>query len=124
MRELRAISFTERELTTALIEFAGRLKRKLPPGTVNDARASEGPPASIVLPIQDDYGTLHEIPFSEMETAAALVHYCMSRKVRMPAKAEKSLQIIGGQATLVIWVGAQKGPKKLGRAAALVNAVP
>lgn len=104
MRELRAISFTERELTTALVEFSGRLKRKLPVGTVMDARIVSEVPVKIVLPIQDDYGDVNEIPYSEMEVAAALVHYCMGRKVRLPARGEKIIQIISGQPTLVIWI--------------------
>ncbi|HYE49020.1 MAG TPA: hypothetical protein VEB20_05485 [Azospirillaceae bacterium] len=108
MRELRAISFTERELTTAIIEFSGRLRRQLPSGTVQDAVLLPGPPITARLPIQDDYGTLHQVDYAEMEVAAALVHYCMSRKIRMPAKSEKVLQVIAGQATLVIWVGQTK----------------
>lgn len=114
MRELRAISFTERELTQALIEFSGRLKRKLPVGTVMDARVASEAPIKIVLPIQDDYGELKETPYSEMEVAAALVHFCMGRKVRLPARGEKIIQIIGGQPTLVIWIpdGSVGGPSK------------
>lgn len=114
MRELRAISFTERELTTSLIEFSGRLKRKLPVGTVMDAKITSEAPIKIVLPIQDDYGEMKEVPFSEMEVAAALVHYCMGRKVRLPARGEKIIQIIAGQPTLVIWIpdGSIGGPSK------------
>ncbi|MDE1148281.1 MAG: hypothetical protein PW843_16950 [Azospirillaceae bacterium] len=115
MQEMRAISFTERELMTAIVEFAGRLNRKLPPGTVKDPIVVEGPPVTINLPIEDDYGQVHEVPFTETEVAAALVAYCMARKIRMPAKAEKVLQVMSGAATLVIWLGehelARKRPK-------------
>lgn len=108
MQELRAISFTERELMTAIVEFTGRLNRKLPVGMVKDPVIVEGPPITVQLPIEDDYGKMHEATFAEMEVAAALVNYCMTRKIRMPAKAEKVLQIISGAATLVIWLGEQE----------------
>lgn len=113
MRELRAISFTEREVSAALIEFSGRLKRKLPVGTVMDAVVSEGPPSHVILPIKDDYGELHNIKYSETEVAASLVHFCMGRRVRLPARGEKVLQIIAGQPTLVIWLpDGQAGPSR------------
>ncbi|MBB6253852.1 hypothetical protein [Nitrospirillum iridis] len=108
MQELRAISFTERELMTAIVEFTGRLNRPLPVGTVKDPIIVEGPPIIVQLPIEDDYGKMHEASFAEMEVAAALVNYCMARKIRLPAKAEKVLQVISGAATLVIWLGEQE----------------
>lgn len=43
MQELRAISFTDRELTTAIVEFTGRLNRTLPVGMVKDPVIVEGP---------------------------------------------------------------------------------
>lgn len=104
MRELRAISFTDRELTSALVQFAGRLRRHLPSGTLQETRVLLGPPVRVVLPIQDDYGVVREVAFEEAEVAAALVQFCMDRKVKLPARGEKVLKIIAGLPTLVIWL--------------------
>ncbi|ACI99171.1 hypothetical protein [Rhodospirillum centenum] len=104
MREMRAISFTDRELTSALVQFAGRLRRQLPSGTLEDTRIDLGPPVRITLPVRDDYGEVRTLSFEETEVAAALVQFCMDRKVRLPARGEKVLKIIAGQPTLVIWL--------------------
>ncbi|MDZ5646055.1 hypothetical protein [Nitrospirillum sp. BR 11828] len=114
MQELRAISFTDRELATAIVEFTARLNRPLPVGMVKDPVIVEGPPVAVHLPIEDDYGTVSQTSYAEMEVAAALVNYCMTRKIRIPAKAEKVLQVISGSATLVIWLGEQEvGAKRV-----------
>jgi len=115
MRELRAISFSERELTTALVEFCSRSRRSLPYGTVLDARLIEVPDIRADLPIQDDYGTVTLSSFGEAEIAAALLQYCMERKVRMPARGEKLLRVLGGMATLIIWLPEPRPVRKMVR---------
>jgi hypothetical protein len=103
MRELRTINFTHREVSTALMELRKRNRAPLPPGNIMDAVVRERP-AGAVLPIRDDYGDEQRFEFSEAEVTAALVGFCLERKVLLPAKSEKVLRVIGGNATLVIYL--------------------
>ena len=103
MRELRTINFTPREVSTALLELRRRNRAPLPAGNLMDAVLRENPPGAI-LPIRDDYGEEQRFEFSEAEVTAALVGFCLERKVLMPAKSEKLLRVIGGNATLVIYL--------------------
>ena len=44
------------------------------------------------------------IDISEAEMAAALVNYCLSRKIPMPSKSNKGVQVIGGDVTLILTI--------------------
>ena len=105
MRELRTINFTHREVSTALVELRRRNRAPLPAGNLMDAIVREKP-VGAVLPIRDDYGDEQRFEFSEAEVTAALVGYCLERRVLLPAKSEKVLRVIGGNATLVIYLAA------------------
>jgi hypothetical protein len=48
----------------------------------------------------DDYGKRNPVAFAHTEVAAALIGWCISRKVPMPMSADRKLELIGGSLAL------------------------
>ena len=82
------------------------LKRGLsiPSGLVQGLSFKSKEGAASVLKVEDYDGNKTPIDISESEMASALVNYCLSRKVPMPAKSSKGVQVIGGDVTLVLTI--------------------
>ncbi|HYD98682.1 MAG TPA: hypothetical protein VEH84_04820 [Alphaproteobacteria bacterium] len=111
MKELRCIVFTDREVITAITERRRRMREALPSGTVIGARYAEADGLQTTLVIVDDHGRDLSIPVPEPEVAAALLAYCMGRKVPLPADADKVLYLINGALTLMITMNFNKAPR-------------
>lgn len=108
MKELRCIVFTERELVNAVIDRKRRRGEPLPPGTVQSVRFSIEDTVTTILEVVDDHGRAAEFALPESEVSAALISYCMNRRVPLPAESEKVLYVIKGAATLMITMNFNK----------------
>ena len=110
--EIRSIIFTQEELVSALAEFAKRKGRPLPAGRVADCRVSGDPPAEVVLAIAIDGKEAPEAtPFAASDVGAALVYFCIQRKIPLPAKgATKVLRVHGDSLALFISINADGEP--------------
>jgi len=119
MKELRCILFNEREVATATVERRRRMREYLPVGTVQKAvfEAVPGGGYRTVLHMMADDGMRHELPLGEAEVASALVAYCLSRKVPLPADADKFLQVINDHMALMIMMDVEKGKTRKASAA-------
>lgn len=103
MREMRSISFDERESVTAIIGLIRRQRQPLPPGQIGQLRLFSRPTAAELL-IVDDFGTEASIKRTSAELAASLVSYCIDRRIRLPSKGLKFVEVIGGRLNLIIYL--------------------
>ena len=111
MKELRCIVFTERELISAVIGRRRKRNEELPQGTVELVKFRTGDTIETVMEVKDDYGKVTNLVLSEPEVAAALIAFCMGRKIPLPVEAEKALHVIKDAATLIITMNFNKAPR-------------
>jgi hypothetical protein len=111
MRELRCIVFTERELIGAVIARRRKRNEELPQGTVESVKFNTGEMIETVMEVKDDYGKVTSLVLSEQEVAAAMIAFCMGRKIPLPVEAEKTLHVIKDAATLIITMNFNKTPR-------------
>ena len=111
MRELRCIVFTERELTSAVIGRRRKRNEELPQGTVESVKFRTGDTIETIMEVKDDYGRITSLVLPEPEVAAALIAFCMGRKIPLPVEAEKTLHVIKDAATLIITMNFNKSPR-------------
>ncbi len=124
MKEMRTLSFTERESITAIIDLLRKLRQPLPSGQIVGLELAEDP-VSARLVVEDDYGARTTIERNAAELAAALVNYCIERRIRLPSSGSKFVEVIAGDLNLVIYMkeGEMKASKGTVRPAAR-RAVP
>lgn len=108
MKELRCILFTNREVLTAVLDRRRKMKDVLPEGQVTALRLEKHHAARCTLEI-DQGRSLIEI--SETELQAALLSYCMTKHVPLPAEAEKTVHLIRGRATLIMTMNFNKSAR-------------
>jgi hypothetical protein len=111
MKELRCIVFTERELINAIVGRRRKRGEELPQGTVESVKFQTGETIETVMQIKDDYAKVTSLVLPEAEVAAALIGFCMSRKIPLPVEAEKTLHVIKDAATLIITMNFNKAPR-------------
>ncbi len=87
----------------ALKEHRRRRDNPLPEGTVLRFAIEPGPEirADVVI-ARDDGGQDLRLMVHREELAAALIMYCIDRKIPMPVQSTKFLQLFGGSLGLVI----------------------
>ena len=125
MKEFRCIIFTEHEVLTAIVERRRRAREKLPIGTILDVTYNDANRANVFTNIRivDDYSKVEVVTVQPAETAAALVEYCLNRKIPMPSGSKKWLELIGADLTLLMTFDAKSKGKKAGPAAAARSAL-
>lgn len=101
MQEVRLIGFNERELVEALVTLMRRRREPLPSGEVAEVKLRESPLGVSVL-VRDRDGRLSAIRKDGAYLGAAMIAYCLERNVPLPARAHKSIEVIAGEAHLVI----------------------
>jgi hypothetical protein len=103
MRELRCIILSNQELITAVIEFKRKNRLPLPIGTVSGTEyIAQGDTIITKITLKDDYNEASEMLVDATETAAAVVNYCLERKVPIARSYSKKIEVIDGQLTLVM----------------------
>ncbi|WP_158045918.1 hypothetical protein [Skermanella pratensis] len=117
MKELRCIVFTEREVVGAVIDRRRKRGEALPAGTVESVTFKTGEGVETAMEIKDDYGKVTTVNLPEAEVAAALIGFCMGRKIPLPVDAEKTLYVIKDAATLIITMNFNKAPRLVSTAA-------
>ena len=103
MKELRCFVFNEQEVITAVIERRRRAREQLPIGTVKGITYDAGESQAVFankyevvarIAIVDDYGKSTELTAKTAELAAALIEYCLNRKIKMPRSSNKWVELI------------------------------
>lgn len=103
MKEMRTLSFAERESITAIIDLMRKMRQPLPSGQIVGLELADDP-VSAKLVVEDDYGTRTTIERNAAELAAALVNYCLERRIRLPSTGSKFVEVIAGDLNLVIYM--------------------
>lgn len=116
MKELRCLVFSDQEVVRAVLDRRRRVKDTLPVGTVSkvayhrkDGSEQEG--IETRLTITDDNGAVTELALPGTEVTAALVGYCMGRRIPLPVASDKMLHLINGALTLMITMNFNKAPR-------------
>jgi len=101
MRELRCVTFTEQEAVSAVVDHRHAQRHLLPGGMVRGLALNIDGKNTCVLKMEDYDGNKTNVLVKEQQVAAALVAYCLSRKIPMPRRSRKTIEVIGGDITLV-----------------------
>ena len=101
MIEFRCLIFSEQETAIAIIERRRKNKEPLPSGTFKDILLSGKHEISAFFRIIDDYGKIHTTVISEQELAAAVIAYCMNKKIPLPMGVSKRLEIVKNELVLI-----------------------
>ncbi|MBV8166589.1 MAG: hypothetical protein JO021_07335 [Alphaproteobacteria bacterium] len=105
--EMRHIVFTPNEVLRSITQYKHRRREPLPSGTISNLKIEERPDVHVVLFITDDAKrNTEEVVFQGAELAAALVMYCIERKIPLPAaRAKKTLRVFDKQLGLEVAIG-------------------
>ncbi|CAO3415695.1 hypothetical protein [Azospirillum doebereinerae] len=114
MKELRCLVFTDQEVIKAVLDRRRRLREPLPVGTVESITHRNADGIETVLKVIDDDGGVHDLTLPEAEVAAAMVAYCMGRRIPLPVASDKTLNLINGGLTLMITMNFNKAPRLVG----------
>ncbi|MEI6557502.1 MAG: hypothetical protein WCO00_03775 [Rhodospirillaceae bacterium] len=104
MKEFRCIVFSDQEAISAVIERRQKQREQLPVGTIQGLTFNSDNSNTFTLQTMDDYGKKTPVEITIPEMAAALVNYCLGRRIPMPAAAKKGIEIIGADITLVMTI--------------------
>lgn len=116
MKELRCLVFTDQEVVNAVVDRRRRMREKLPHGTIGKVSYEVGEdgehvPIRTTIQVTNDDGTDESMHLDETEVAAALVAYCMNRRIPLPAESDKMLYVIKDSLTLMITMNFNKAPR-------------
>lgn len=102
--EVRQLLFQARELILAVTEYYHKRGLPLPVGTASRISIAEAQPISAILDIATDQGDTIGIEINAETLAAALILYCINRKIPLPADADKKLKRVQGDAIALVVV--------------------
>ena len=101
--ETRHLIFQNHEVHRALADFQKHRGDPLPPGTIAGITLGRTPKIHCILEWDADEASERQSRlFQADELGAALIRYCIGKKIPLPAKSPKVLQIFNGQIGLVI----------------------
>ncbi len=103
MREMRCIVFSDHELVSAVVDFRRHHHLSVPVGTVQAVTtALTQNSVATTIDVVDDDSHPTQLRIGPAETAACLINYCLERRIPMPRRSEKHMEIIDGQVGLVM----------------------
>jgi hypothetical protein len=102
--EVRQLLFRSREVILAVTEYYYRRGLALPIGTASRLRIAERPPVGAILGIDTDAGEGVEVEVPTDTLMAALILYCINRKIPLPVEADKTLRRVQDDAVALVIV--------------------
>src|SRR5262245_37125063 len=100
--EIRQIVFQQTELCAAIHDYKKRRAEPLPPGSIIGVTCGDGPDPTATLTIRNDSTNgVIIVTFNAEEIAAALILFCINRRIPLPAKAGKKLVRYGDSFALM-----------------------
>ncbi len=100
--ELRQIIFTNDEAMAALQQLYQRSNQAFPKGRIENVSVSAANGCQIDCEVIDVSHVRDHVTVAGEKLAAALLLYCMTRKIPIPVAARKTLDIVNGQLALCI----------------------
>jgi hypothetical protein len=101
-REVRVLIFEQAEVFQALTLLRRKAADPLPPGSVLRFIITDTSDVGVTLEVADLQEKRHLFIFPSVEVAAALVGFCMDKRIPLPAKAKKQLKVMDGNVAMVI----------------------
>ena len=102
-REIRQVIFAVEEVVAALRDYAGRSGRPLPFAVRAElAAGAEGKPAVRLVPAGTDGAGGPARSFAGDALLAPLLLHCRRRRIPLPVRAEKRLDIVEGELALIL----------------------
>ena len=111
MKELRCLVFSEQEVVAAIAERRKRLHETLGDGPIQKVSYQNENGVTVTFHGVNAKGEEQLTVVHETEISAALVNFCMSRKIPMPVDSDKYLQVINDGLTLMITMRFNKAHK-------------
>ncbi len=101
--EARRLVFNKTEVAQALIAFNRHAPTKfLAEGYLSAIALHGGPNLNIEISVETPDGFRQEVTVGSAIVAAAMIRFCMERKVPLPMKADKMLEVINDRLVLEI----------------------
>ena len=108
--EIRYLMFEEQDLLRAMIEYRKSKNQPLPAGLIVEFKVQRKQPMTCTLSIcKDETGKKADVIFTNDIMRAALISYCMYKKVPLPVKAVKDLQMFGERIGLLVSLNLTEG---------------
>lgn len=111
MKELRCLVFTDQEVASAIIDRKRKRRDPLPSGQIAGMTFRVENETVAVFHMVSDNGELADVVISEEETMAAMISFCMRRKIPLPVESDKFLYLINDNLTLMITIKFNKVPR-------------
>jgi hypothetical protein len=109
--EFRRIMFTNNELIEAIHDHNQVSQDKLPRGMIVTCKPVAEADVAVRLELVDQCnGETHLAYLSPTVVAAALLRYCMKRKIPIPKKAAKSIEVHDDTISLNVRIEGRLGP--------------
>jgi hypothetical protein len=101
--EVRYLLFQDQDVLRALVEYKKSRNQPLPTGTIAAFNIQRKQPMTCTLSVHEDgAGKKADIVFTNDVMRAALISYCMYKKVPLPIKAKKDLRAFGERVGLLV----------------------
>ena len=102
--------FEDQDLLRAMIEYGKSRNQPLPAGTITEFKVQRKQPMTCTLSINEEKtGKEAEIIFTNDVIRAALISYCIYKKVPLSVKAEKDLKVFGERVGLLVSLNLTEG---------------
>ncbi len=106
--EIRQITFRAQEVILAITEYYRRRNLPLPLGSAVGVTFDGDTQISAVMSIQTAQGDMTPVPVTSEVLAAALILFCINRKIPLPAESEKRLQKVGADLLALVVIRRQR----------------
>jgi len=104
--EKRQIVFTEDEIVVAIQQLYQKSNQSFPQGRIERVVIQVENGCSVACDIMDDNNYRDHVSVAGEKLAAALILFCKTRKIPIPAPARKKLGVANNQLALWITLGA------------------
>jgi len=103
--ETRQIIFSHDEVVAAIQQLYQRSHQVFPKGRIWDIAISEENGCQVDCDIVDSHNVRDRVTVAGAKLAAALILFCITRKVPLPANAQKALSVVNNHLALRVTLG-------------------
>ena len=108
--EVRYLMFDEQDLLRAMIEYRKSKNQPLPAGAIAGIKIQRKQTMICTVSIhEDETGKKTDIIFTNDIMRAALISYCLYKRIPLPVRAEKDLQVFGERVGLLVSLNLTEG---------------
>ncbi len=98
--------FSDIELADAVEHFAKATRYPMPPGKITQCRVDTKVGLALIVTVNHKAdGSVNTVRFDQASIAAALIRFCIEKKIPIPKSAEKSVEAVGQAVSLTLRLG-------------------